>query len=49
MQRPYTLRTAGDPKKFWKSINNLLKGPKTDVIAHEFIDSAGSILRPVDY
>ena len=33
------LRTTGDPKKFWKSINNLLKGPKTDVVAHEFIDS----------
>ena len=29
---------SGDPRKFWKSINNLLKGPKRDVVAHEFID-----------
>ena len=34
------LRTADDPRKFWKSINNLLKGPKKDIIAHEFVDSA---------
>ena len=33
------LRTTDDPKKFWKSINNLLKGPKKDIVAHEFIDS----------
>ena len=33
------LRTADDPKQFLKSINNLLKGPKKDIIAHEFIDS----------
>ena len=33
------VRTADDPRKFWKSINNILKGPKSDVTAHEFIDS----------
>ena len=32
-------QTTNDPKKFWKSINNLLKGPKSDVIAHEFLDN----------
>ena len=32
-------RTADDPRKFWKSINNILKGPKKDVVVHEFIDN----------
>ena len=33
------LNTADDPRKFWKSINNILKGPKTEHIAHEFVDN----------
>ena len=33
------LRTTDDARKFWKPINNLLKGPKSDIIAHDFIDS----------
>ena len=32
-------RTVDDPRKFWKSINILLKGPKKDIVVHEFIDS----------
>ena len=32
-------RNTNDPKKFWKTINNLLKGPKKESVAHEFIDS----------
>ena len=35
-------RSADDPRKFWKNINNLLKGPKEENIAHEFIDSTGA-------
>ena len=31
------LRSADDPRKFWKSINNLLKGQKKEIITHEFI------------
>ena len=43
------LRNAGDPKKFWKSINNLLKGPKKDITAHEFIDpNSGDEIRQGD-
>ena len=30
-------RNADDPKKFWKTINNLLKGPKKETVAHEFV------------
>ena len=32
-------RNVDDPKKFWKTINNLLKGPKREMVAHEFIDN----------
>ena len=38
-------RNADDPRKFWRSINVLLKGPKTDVVAHEFVDgSNGNVI-----
>ena len=32
-------RTVDELNFFWKSINNLLKGPKKDIIAHEFVDN----------
>ena len=42
-------RNADDPKKFWKLINNLLKGPKKEIVVHEFIDPAnGDIIRQDD-
>ena len=42
-------RNVDDPKKFWKAINNLLKGPKKEIIAHEFINNdTGNIVRQED-
>ena len=34
------LRSAGDPKKFWRSIKNILKGPKNETVIYEFVDSS---------
>ena len=43
------LRTTNDPRKFWKSINNLLKGPKKEIIAHEFLDAnTGEVINETD-
>ena len=42
-------RNTGDPKKFWKLINNLLKGPKREIVVHEFIDTVtGNIIKQDD-
>ena len=38
------VRNANNPKKFWKTINNLLKGPKKEIIIHEYIDNVGKII-----
>ena len=38
-------RNSNDPRKFWKSLNNILKGPKSEQIAHEFIkNTTGEII-----
>ena len=42
-------RNTDDPKKFWKIINNLLKGPKREIVAHEFIDNnTGEVIKQDD-
>ena len=33
------MRTAYGPRTFRKSINKILKGPKRDTVAHEFLDN----------
>ena len=42
-------RNVNDPKKFWKTINTLLKGPKKEIVAHEFISNiTGEIIQQSD-
>ena len=43
------LRSTGDPKRFGKSVNNLLKGPKREVVVHKFVDSVtGNVVKEND-
>ena len=42
-------RNADNPKKFWKSINNLLKGQKREIVVHEFFYSnTGDVIKQED-